>query len=121
MLYSNFNLGFQDSIKSKFKNPMNTHYTSKFSNPQISPEDEEMKSNANIHKNRNNGSDEGNSDSENQDEVHDTGSHFPYNKIQNRSTHHDYSEIDFSGDEVFELPSNSESFNAGTLFRAGRR
>lgn len=37
------------------------------------------------------------------------------------SVHHDYSEIDSNGDEVFELPSNSESFKAGTIFRAGNR
>ena len=36
------------------------------------------------------------------------------------SSHHDYSEIDFSGDEVFELPSNGESFKAGTIFRAAK-
>ena len=63
---------------------------------------------------------EGDDDSENQDNVPDgENSFYPRKKKHNPSSHHDYSEIDFSGDEVFELPSNSESFKAGTIFRAG--
>ena len=39
----------------------------------------------------------------------------------NPSQKHEYSEIDDGEDEVFELPSNSESFKAGTIFRSSSR
>lgn len=37
------------------------------------------------------------------------------------SQKHEYSEVEDNDDEVFELPSNSESFKAGTIFRASNK
>lgn len=113
---------------------MKTHYTSKYSNNQNNlegqsrPDHYEVPNKYEVYNEDLNGlmkrydSDEEGLESENQDEFNgDINNILPKSKYNNNSTHHDYSEMDFSGDEVFELPSNSESFPAGTLFRAGKR
>ena len=57
--------------------------------------------------------------SEDQDQV-SHHSLLPKSNNEKASVRHDYSEIDSDG-EVFELPSNSESFKAGTIFRSSNR
>ena len=105
----------EDDINSKDKQSNSENHEGKSN--QESEEEEESKE-GDDHETDSQG--EGDDDSENQDNVPDgENSFYPRKKKHNPSSHHDYSEIDFSGDEVFELPSNSESFKAGTIFRAG--